>query len=103
MRSEFNGDAFQLGKMKAVDGGVSCPLRICLVYVKTKAGMRVKEGTLHNGPGLSARRLHNRCICTCTQRLCGIGRVHDPTDCSPPGSSVHGIPQARILEWAAIL
>ena len=23
-------------------------------------------------------------------------------DCSPPGSSVHGISQARILEWAAI-
>ena len=26
----------------------------------------------------------------------------DPLDCSPPGSSVHGILQARILEWAAI-
>ena len=26
----------------------------------------------------------------------------DPKDCSPPGSSVHGILQARILEWAAI-
>ena len=26
----------------------------------------------------------------------------DPTDCSPPGSSVHGILQARILMWVAI-
>ena len=26
----------------------------------------------------------------------------DPMDCSPPGSSVHGISQARILEWDAI-
>ena len=26
----------------------------------------------------------------------------NPTDCSPPGSSVHGILQARILEWRAI-
>ena len=26
----------------------------------------------------------------------------NPMDCSPPGSSVHGILQARILEWAAI-
>ena len=26
----------------------------------------------------------------------------DPTDWSPPGSSVHGISQARTLEWAAI-
>ena len=26
----------------------------------------------------------------------------DPMDCSPPGSSVHGILQARILQWVAI-
>ena len=26
----------------------------------------------------------------------------NPTDCSPPGSSVHGILQARILEWATM-
>ena len=26
----------------------------------------------------------------------------DPMDCIPPGSSVHGILQARILEWVAI-
>ena len=26
----------------------------------------------------------------------------DPTDCIPPGSSVHGILQARILEWVAM-
>ena len=28
--------------------------------------------------------------------------VSDPMDCSPPGSSVHGILQARVLEWGAI-
>ena len=27
----------------------------------------------------------------------------NPTDCSPPGSPVHAILQARILEWVAIL
>ena len=26
----------------------------------------------------------------------------DPMDCSPPGSSVHEIFQARVLEWGAI-
>ena len=26
----------------------------------------------------------------------------DLMDCSPPGSSVHGIPQARILDWVAM-
>ena len=33
-------------------------------------------------------------------QLCLI--LCDPIDCSPPGSSVHGILQARILEWVAI-
>ena len=27
--------------------------------------------------------------------------LHDPLDCSPPGSSVHGIFPARVLEWVA--
>ena len=29
--------------------------------------------------------------------------LRDPTDCSPPGSSIHGISQARVLEWVAIV
>ena len=28
--------------------------------------------------------------------------LSDPVDCSPPGSSIHGIFQARVLEWGAI-
>ena len=28
--------------------------------------------------------------------------LSDPMDCSLPGSSVHGIFQARVLEWGAI-
>ena len=35
----------------------------------------------------------------CTKSCPTLG---DPMDCSPPGSSVHGILQARILEWVAI-
>ena len=38
-------------------------------------------------------------LCWCAQPwppLC------NPMDCSPPGSSIHGIFQARILEWGAI-
>ena len=46
------------------------------------------------------RELHLMpCVCSVTQlclTLCG------PMDCSPPGSSVHGILQVRILEWVAI-
>ena len=28
--------------------------------------------------------------------------LSDPMDCSPTGSSIHGIIQARVLEWGAI-
>ena len=28
--------------------------------------------------------------------------LSDPMDCSLPGSSIHGIFQARVLEWVAI-
>ena len=38
--------------------------------------------------------------------LCSVVQLcltlFDPTDCSPPGSSLHAIFQARILEWVAI-
>ena len=26
----------------------------------------------------------------------------DPTDCNPPGSSIHGVLQSGILEWVAL-
>ena len=35
-------------------------------------------------------------VCESCPNLC------NPMDCSPPGSSVHGIFQARILKWVAI-
>ena len=31
-----------------------------------------------------------------------VSTPSDPLDCSPPGSSVHGTFQARVLEWGAI-
>ena len=40
--------------------------------------------------------------CCCCKLLQSCPTLHDPMDCSPPGSSVHGILQARILEWVAI-
>ena len=45
-------------------------------------------------------------IIECIYAWCSITQswqtLCDPMDCSPPGSYVHGIFQARILEWAAI-
>ena len=40
------------------------------------------------------------CCCYLVAKLCVA--LDDPMDCSPPGSSVHGIFQARVLEWGAI-
>ena len=43
--------------------------------------------------------LYLHCCCSVAQ---SCPTFCDPMDCSPPGSSVYGIFQARILEWAAI-
>ena len=39
-------------------------------------------------------------VCMLSLQSCPI--LCDPMNCSPPGSSVHGILQARILEWVAM-
>ena len=39
------------------------------------------------------------CACVKSFQLCPT--LCDPMDCSPPGSSVHGILQTRILQWVA--
>ena len=38
-------------------------------------------------------------VCVCAY---SVMSTWDPMDCSPPGSSVHGISQARIMEWVAM-
>ena len=61
-----------------------------------------RKDSLFNKWGLEIERV-NFChpglclVIQSCQTLC------DPMDCSPPGSSIHGIFQARILEWVAIL
>ena len=57
------------------------------------SGMRQKGGWAWGSP-LSIP-------CACAQLLSHVG-LCDPTDCSRPGSYVHGISQARVLEWGAI-
>ena len=39
------------------------------------------------------------CLCVCVLRCSVVLDSCDATDCNPPGSSVHGILQVRILEW----
>ena len=43
--------------------------------------------------------------CACSSLCCVVTQscpLCNPMDCSPPGSSVHGVSQARIPEWVAI-
>ena len=40
--------------------------------------------------------------CTCAKSLQFYPTLCDSVDCSPPGSSVPGVLQARILEWVAM-
>ena len=49
-----------------------------------------------NSPCVSGREKVKMLVTQSCPTLC------DPMDCSSPGSSVHGILQARILEWVAI-
>ena len=46
---------------------------------------------LISGSAAAAAKLLQSCLTLC-----------DPIDSSPPGSSIHGILQARVLEWGAI-
>ena len=42
------------------------------------------------------------CVCMHAKLLQSCPTLCGPVDCSPPDSSVHGILQARILEWVAM-
>ena len=42
------------------------------------------------------------CAAAAAKSLQSCLTLSDPMDCSPPGCSIHGIFQARVLEWGAI-
>ena len=49
------------------------------------------NATNQNAAAAAATKSHQSCPILC-----------DPIDGSPPGSSIHGISQARVLEWGAM-
>ena len=57
------------------------------------------EGHLQ-GRGVETAEEGGACMRATSLRSCLT--LCDPMDCSPPGSSVHGMLQARIMEWAAM-
>ena len=75
-----------------------CPLNHELVKVLSKSLFLFPH---------PAQCLTHTCVCVCAC-VCVCICVYvsltlcDPMDCTPPGSSVHGILQARILEWVVM-
>ena len=88
----------QRGRLNAEVIGITTltslePLKVALIYVISRDLVLVlvyagREGKLRISVCF---KVSESCLTLC-----------DPRDCSPPGFSVHGILQARILEWVAI-
>ena len=51
---------------------------------------------------MEKRAAESLCVFVCALVAHSCPTLFDPMDCSPPGSSVHGILQARIPEWVAM-
>ena len=68
-------------------------------------GTRVNSNNTRDDTCKSPRREPDVCVCVCVC-VCVRARscltLPDPMNCSAPGSTVHGVVQARILEWVAI-
>ena len=77
-------------------------------YLPHRSAVRLWTLTSCNFSRLSSTLTHprdQRPQCACV-RACSVAQLClilcDPVDCSPPGFSVHGILQARILEWVSV-
>ena len=77
------------------------------MYFKTDCSKK-RGRAFHNEKRVDPKRWYNNCKCICTlhaaaaKSLQSCPTLCDPIDGSPPGSSVHGILQARTLEWVAM-
>ena len=78
------------------DSRTACPIAKTKMTQLRAVQLSVKK------PYVGISREHccdDLCVCLVTQSCPTLSK---PMVCSPPGSSVHGILQARILEWVAI-
>ena len=72
---------------------------------KTHAGRdpgQEEKGTTEDEMAGWHQRLDGHAATAAAKSLQSCPTLCDPIDGSPPGSSVHGIFQARVLEWGAI-
>ena len=70
----------------------------CLVTCDHAILIKLKQrGVAGGGPSCNEKM-----VCVRVKSLQSCLTPYDSMDCSPPGSSVHRILQARILEWVAM-
>ena len=77
---------------------------VCSLTVPSSSFPDIVENTGGSPPGIlfSLSLIHHPCMHAASMMLQSRLTLCDPMDCSPPGSSVHRILQARILEWVAM-
>ena len=69
---------------------------------------RLNHNNMYSTTGYFLKKGYNACaiwcchICAVLSRLSAVKLFCDPMECSSPGSSLHGILQARTLEWVAM-
>ena len=87
------------------------PVILCWTFEKAGSVALMLSGVDHYLIGETSHILRYRAIkfkchiylaCVCAQSLQLCPTLCNFMDCSPPGSSVHGILQAKILEWVAM-
>ena len=77
-----------------------CFAQKCLSNKAISETSALKEKTISAFSGVTGSpEIYPRLV---VQLLSRVQLFCDPMDCSPPSFSVHGISQARILEWVAI-
>ena len=93
-------------KEMGIPDHLTCLLRS--LYAGQEATVRTGHGTMDwfkIGKGVRQGCILSPCLfnlyAECSVSQC-CPTLCNPMDCSPPGSSVHGILQARILKWVAI-
>ena len=94
MKSHYHTDGWSWGKilwwLRLASGSRLVKAQTLWLYAKEphKLHLRDSKGKVSG--------------CVHAQWLSHVWLFWDPVDCSPPGSSVHGILQARLLKWVAI-
>ena len=126
MSSFWNKELFSLQRLLSVWVLHETPTQVYWIIIKQRKTLLQKRVTWLRGfweglgrPGFLFQLLHwfvgdfvhiiqplctsvSSSLCMCAKSLQSCPTLCDPMDCSLPGSSVHGILQASILEWVAM-